>query len=250
MTVDRPFDRQPFSDATIGHLDLRYIEEVYLPAAVAADVLAEDRRPLSRQMEALELLTDGKPTRGALLAAARNPQVWVAGAYVQYVRFDGTGLTSPIKDRKEFTGKLQSVLSGIDELIDSIATTNVDTASREVRRYEYPPVALKQLARNAVMHRSYEVSAPVRIYWFDDRIDIESPGGLYGRTTWANIEKGVTAYRNPLVAEMMYHLGFVQRFGVGIPIAKQALRDNGNPVIEFRSSHARLTATIRPSAGL
>ena len=123
------------------------------------------------------------------------------------MRFDGTGLTSPIKDRKEFTGKLQSVLSGIDELVDSIATTNVDTASREVRRYEYPPAALKQLARNAVMHRSYEVSAPVRIYWFDDRIAIESPGGLYGRITWAAIEEGATAYRNPLVAEMMYTRG-------------------------------------------
>lgn len=166
------------------------------------------------------------------------------------MRFDGTCLTSPIKDRKELTGKLQSVLSGIDELVDSISTMSVDTAGREVRRYEYPPSALKQLARNAVMHRSYKVNAPVRIYWFDDRIDIESPGGLYGGTTWADIEEGVTAYRNPLVAEMMYHLGFVQQFGVGIQIAKAALRDNGNPVIEFRSSHARLTATIRPSAGL
>ena len=95
------------------------------------------------------------------------------------------------------------------------------------------------------MHRSYETNAPVRIYWFDDRVDIESPGGLYGRVTRANIEEGVTDYRNPLVAEIMYHLGFAQRFGVGIPIAKEALRDNGNPPLELRASTSNVTATVR-----
>lgn len=96
------------------------------------------------------------------------------------------------------------------------------------------------------MHRSYETNAPVRIYWFDDRIDIESPGSLYGRVTQDNVDKGVTDYRNPLVAEIMYHLGFAQRFGVGIPIAQTALQDNGNPPLELRSSQSGVTATVRP----
>lgn len=245
---DRPFDRQPFADASVDHLDLQYVEEVYLPAAVAEDVLAENRRPLSHQMESLGLLVDGTPTRGALLAMARNPQTWVSGSYVQCLRFEGTGLASPIKKRNEFTGRLAHVLNRVDEFVDTATAMSVDivSASREIRRYDYPPAALKQLARNAVMHRSYETNAPVRIYWFDDRIDIESPGSLYGRVTQDNVEKGVTDYRNPLVAEIMYHLGFAQRFGVGIPIAQTALQDNGNPPLELRSSQSGVTATVRP----
>lgn len=246
---DASFDRQPFVGASVEDLDDEYVERVYLSAAVAADVLAENRRPLLVQMESLGLLTDGKPTRGALLAMARYPQKWISGAYIQYLRFDGTGLTSPIKGRNEFTGKLEHVLNRVDELVDTTTTMSTDivSASREVRRYDYPPAALKQLARNAVMHRSYEDNAPVRIYRFDDRVDIESPGGLYGRVTQANIEEGATAYRNPLVAEIMKHLGFAQRFGVGIPIARAALRDNGNPPLEIRASSSSVTATVRIS---
>lgn len=244
---DLPFDRRPFAEASAEHLDDEYVERVYLSAAVPADLLAENRRPLHAQMESLGLLMDGKPTRGALLAIARHPQRWVSGAYVQCLHFSGNELTSPIKSRHEFTGKLEHVLNRVDELVDTTTTTSTDivSANREVRRYDYPPAALKQLARNAVMHRSYETNAPVRIYWFADRVDIESPGGLYGRVTRANIEEGVTDYRNPLVAEIMYHLGFAQRFGVGIPIAREALRDNGNPPLELRASTSSVTATVR-----
>src|SRR5687767_9656201 len=47
--------------------------------------------------------------------------------------------------------------------------------------YRYPPAALQQFARNAIMHRAYEGNnAPVRIYWFDDRIEFINPGGPYG----------------------------------------------------------------------
>ena len=45
---------------------------------------------------------------------------------------------------------------------------------------DYPLVALRELMMNAVLHRSYEATAPVRIYWFSDRVEIQNPGGLYG----------------------------------------------------------------------
>ena len=40
---------------------------------------------------------------------------------------------------------------------------------------------------------------------------------------------GDTHYRNPLLAEIMHHLGFAQRFGLGVPIAREALAATGNP---------------------
>lgn len=242
------FDRQPFTEATVDHLDLQYIEEVYLPSAIAADVLAENRLSLSSQMESLGLLVDGRPTRGALLTMAHNPQIWVPGAYVQFLRFNGTELADPIRKRNEITGKLVYVLRRVGDLIDTTKEVSVEivSASQEVQRYDYPPTALVQLVCNAIMHRCYESNAPVRIYWFDDRIDIQSPGGVYGKATQDNIEEGVTDYRNPLVVEIMYHLGFAQCFGVGIPIAKEALRVNGSPPLELRVTSAGVTATVRP----
>jgi ATP-dependent DNA helicase RecG len=96
---------------------------------------------------------------------------------------------------------------------------------------DYPPVAFQQLLYNAVMHRTYEgTNAPIRVYWYDDRVEINSPGGPYGAVTERNFgQPGVTDYRNPNVAEALKIYGFAQRFGRGIEVARRALADNGNP---------------------
>jgi ATP-dependent DNA helicase RecG len=76
------------------------------------------------------------------------------------------------------------------------------------------------------MHRAYDsTNAPIRVYWFTDRIEIISPGGSFGIVTEANFgQSGIADYRNPNLAEAMKVLGFVQRFGVGIATAKRAWR--------------------------
>jgi len=102
--------------------------------------------------------------------------------------------------------------------------------------------------RPGVMHRSYEgTNAPTRLYWFADRVWIESPGGLYGRVTRETLLKGATDYRNGLIAEVMRNLGFAQHFGLGIPLAREALAANSNPEPEFDVQHTWVRATIRPS---
>ena len=68
-----------------------------------------------------------------------------------------------------------------------------------------------------MMHRTYEsTNAPVQVYWYSDRVEIQNPGGLYGQVTPDNFGSGTVDYRNPLVAEIMHHLGFAQRFGLGV----------------------------------
>jgi ATP-dependent DNA helicase RecG len=81
----------------------------------------------------------------------------------------------------------------LDELLELNVSvrTQVTGASREMRRPDYPVDALRQLAHNAVMHRSYEgTNTPVRVHWFADRVEITSPGSLYGRITPENLGTG------------------------------------------------------------
>ena len=84
----------------------------------------------------------------------------------------------------------------------------------------------------------------MRIHWFADRVEIISPGGLYGRITPENFGTGDTDYCNPLLAEVMYNLGFAQRFGLGVPLAREALSANGNPEPEFRFENALVAVTV------
>lgn len=245
---DLPFDQRPCERASLSDLDERALRE-YLPAAVAPEVLEVNRRPFEMQLRSLRLLGAGSssPVRGALLAFARDPLVWLPGAYVQFLRFDGCEIADPLRDQKRFSGRVADVLRHLEEVLDVniLTRTTIAGVERELREPDYPTEALRQLVRNAVMHRSYETNAPVRVYWYDDRVEIESPGGLFGRVSEENFGAGETDYRNPLVAELMFHLGFAQRFGFGIPLAKRTLEANGNPPPEFSFSPTRVTAVVR-----
>jgi hypothetical protein len=79
---------------------------------------------------------------------------------------------------------------------------------------------------------NYASNTPVRFYWFSDRIEIHSPGGLYGEVTENNYLTH-SSYRNPIIAEAMKTLGYVNRFGYGIQRAQKLLSTNGNPPAEF-----------------
>ena len=124
----------------------------------------------------------------------------------------------------------------------------LDLRSRAVdERRHFVEVCRDYLTRNAVMHRTYEgTNAPVRVYWFGDRIEIHNPGGPYGAVTVENFgQPGITDYRNPHIAEAMKVLGFVQRFAVGIATAQAELNKNGNPPIQFTVEATAVLAAVR-----
>jgi len=253
QAADLGFDRRAVPGATLDDLDLAYFSATYLVAAVTPDVIAENQRTVPQQLSALHLLSpQGLPNAAALLLLGKDPRAWLPGAYIQFVRFEGTELTTPIVDQKELAGRLDEVLRRAEEL----AALNIRTETRvrgtvvEQRRPDYPRAALQQLLRNAVMHRSYEVNAPVYWYWFSDRVEIHSPGGLYGRVTPEAFRQGagVTDYRNPIVAAGLKLLGFVQRFGMGIPLARKDCLDNGNPEPEFEFQPSAFLAVVRRRA--
>jgi ATP-dependent DNA helicase RecG len=171
-------------------------------------------------------------------------------AYVQFLRIRGTAWSDPIADEQEIDGTLDMILRRIDEKIKAHLSVAVDFTSgtaTELRSSPYPLTALQQLTRNAVLHRTYEgTNAPVKVYWFDDRIEIHNPGGPYGTVTAENFGRpGVSDYRNPSIAAVLKTLGFVQRFGFGIAEARRALQANGNPELEFQVEPTVVLATVR-----
>jgi ATP-dependent DNA helicase RecG len=236
---DLPFDSRPLPSAGIDDLDLALFEHTYLPAALAPEVLAANDRSVQHQLAALRFASpDGVPTVAGMVVVGRDPTPFVPGAYVQFLRFDGTTIADDVVDAHRIARPLPDLLRELDEILRINVRTSVDLTSGpiEQRRPDYPLVALQQLTRNALMHRTYEMSmAPVRVTWLTDRVEIMSPGGPFGVVTVENFGKpGIIDYRNPTIAEAMYQLGYVQRFGVGIATARRALEENGNPPPRFQ----------------
>ena len=158
-------------------------------------------------------------------------------------------VTDPIKSQTEIHGPLPELLNHLDEVLKANISVGADIASQstEARFADYPIVALQQLVRNAVMHRTYEATnSPVRVYWFNDPIEIQNPGGPFGQVTRESFGKqGVTDYRNPHLAIAMKDLGYVQRFGVGIALARKELGKNGNPALEYIVEDGFVLAIVR-----
>ena len=120
------------------------------------------------------------------------------------------------------------------------------SALREQLVPDYPQVAVRELLLNAIMHRDYQSNTPVRFYWFSDHIEIQSPGGLYGEVTPTTLDR-VSSYRNPIVAECMKSLGYVNRFGYGIQRARALLEQNGNPGPQFQIDDRTFLVSISKS---
>lgn len=249
---DLHFEAHPVSPCTLGDLNRAAFENDYLPNAIAADILAANARSYEQRLASCGMIAsvdEPIPTVLGLLCMGTSPRTWIPGSYIQFLRIRGTKLSDPVADELEISGTISDILRRLDEKLTAHITTGVDFTSqdKEVRSSPYPLVALQQLARNAVMHRTYEgTNAPVRVYWFDDRIEISNPGGPYGSITVQNFgQPGRADYRNPQLASAFKVLGYAQRFGAGILIARESLQKNGNPPLEFQIEQNFVAAIIR-----
>ena len=121
--------------------------------------------------------TDSTPTLLGLLSIGKTPQDFLPGAYMQFLRIAGMELYDPVMDEENIRGALVEMLRRTEEKLKAHNRTAIDITSAPVQQEDspYPHVVLQQILYNAVLHRTYEsTNAPVRVYWFNDRIEINS----------------------------------------------------------------------------
>jgi ATP-dependent DNA helicase RecG len=249
--VDRAktWDMRACVGSSLGDMALELFKLTYLPSGVSEEVLAENGRTIEEQLGSLRFFHPrlSVPTNAALLLFGKDPLSFFPGAYVQYVRYDGlTFADTPISERR-ISGDLLTVMRGIDELargLENVRPVRQPDLSEQLVA-DYPSVTLHELMINAVVHRNYEGSTtPVSINHFHDRLEIHNPGSLYGDLTKVEFPRG-TSYRNPVLAEAAKTLGFANRFGRGITLAKAVLEKNGSPELEYEVGANHLLMIVR-----
>lgn len=247
-----PFDIYPVPSSNILDLSKTIFENEFLPAAFASDVLEANGRTYEERLSSCKMILspdDTTPTVLGLLSFGKNPQDFLPGAFIQFLRIDGFELSDPIIDEESIGGALVEVLRRTEEKLNAHNRTAVDitSAPTHIKQKPYPPVAIQQILYNAVLHLTYEsTNAPIRVYWFNDRIEIISPCGPYGNVTSENFGKpGITDYRNPNIADVLKTFGFVQSFGRGIATARKEMEKNGNPTLEFETNQSTVLCTLR-----
>ena len=246
------FDALPCLESSLADLSEDRFRLTYLRHAVSEEVIAENARPYKQQLASLRFfdLRQDCPTNAGILVLSDRPAHYLPGAYVQFVRYAGPDLASDVLDEKRALGDLRTVIQTLDMILDAnlrqrpVATEGTFV---ETMIHDYPRVAIRELLLNAVIHRNYQSTAPVRFYCFPDHITIDNSGGLYGDVTAETFPR-TTGYRNPIIAEASRVFGYTNRFGQGIARTVKALELNGNPPAEFAFDQVsfRVTVRVRP----
>ena len=233
----KTYDLVPALGSTLSDLIVEYFKSSYLTAAIDKETLNENVRTTEEQLASLRFFDtkENCPTNAGILLFGINPEFYLPGSYIQYVKFEGEEMTSNVEYEKKFSGALITELNSIDDFIKNNIIkerpVRKDSFQEEtIRNYSY--WALRELIMNAIMHRSYESNAPIYIYEFSGRIEILNSGGLFGEANAQNFPYA-SDYRNVVLAEAMKVLGYVNKFNYGVRRAIEELVKNGNGKPEF-----------------
>ena len=214
------FDEQIRDDASMADIDAKKIKDFLHQARQKRGFpLAEDSDPMT-VLKHLRLLRQDKPSNGALLMFANDPQYFFPSAVVKCAWFLGTETVKPIEDYKTFEGGVAEQISQATSWVMSklsvrFGQRNVE-AQNEVE-YEIPRSVIFETIVNAVAHRDYNSTGSVQISVFRNRIVVRNPGTLPIELTKADLMKEHGSYpHNPYLAEVLYQTGYIEKYGTGI----------------------------------
>ena len=189
------------------------------------------------------------PTQAGVLLFAEDPQRLIGQAEVACVRFKGTDVISYI-DRRDLHGPLYQLVDDAEQFIYrhmKVGRRIEGFAGVEYR--EYPQAAVRETIVNAVVHRDYSRRGQsIRIFMFDDRIEVYSPGTL---PPGVSIEKmrrlePQSVQRNPIIVGVLRDLGsrYIERLGTGIRRMAQAMTEHGLPRPHFEEVGSEFRVTL------
>ncbi len=167
----------------------------------------------------LRLMSDGKILNTAVILFAKRPQAFFPNARLRCAVF-GTTDTSFTIDMQDFEGDLFYLIEKAEGYI--LKNIHIGMKLEGLRRVDVPEIdkaAFREAIINAFCHRDYREFDSVNIAVFKDRVEIRSPGLLYGGLTIETIRtKMVSERRNELIAEMLHRVHFIEKWGRGIKL--------------------------------
>ena len=174
------------------------------------------------------------PRNVGLLLFSGNPERWFSGARIEVVRFSDEAGDS--LEEMLFRGPLHVQVQTCLTWLEGQVTRHTEKVAGppEARVWSsYPMPAIREALVNAVYHRSYESSEPVKVYIYPDRVEVISYPGPVGGVELVHLAPGGTVppvpARNRRIGEFFKELGLAEGRGTGVPKILRAMRANGSP---------------------
>jgi len=215
------YDETPFPRATLTDLDF-YAFEAFLKDSGQSDLQIEKENLLRNW----RLVQNDHPTLSGLLLFGRLPQQFLPFAHIEAIRFPGTDTSLEPRDRKSLTGRILDQIDQVQRfLLLHLRNSHEIKGFEPENRPELPEEIFREAIVNAVAHRDYTITGPIRVFILDDRVEIHTPGKPPNTVDEAAMRSGVHVVRNPHIYSRLADAGLVTRAGSGIRRIIRLLRE-------------------------
>lgn len=247
-------DERPIERASMSTLDEAQIQSYLLQKKLERPGFAQ--LPVDQALEMLNVTRDGTPTLAAVMNFCVYPQGYLPQLAITAVVVPGTqigehdGIDSRFLDNKRIEGTIKTM---VDEAItfckrNMKVQTIIDPETGKRRdRTEYPIEAIREAILNALIHRDYShltEGTPVQLNFFSDRLEIHSPGSLYGRMTVEQLGHARPDLRNPALAVMTEVLVGAENRYSGIPTIRREMAAHNLPEPVFENRRNEFVVTL------
>ena len=242
------YETQPVRGATLEDVDLNLVEEYARLRGL--------EQPTERILRGLNLLVEDTLTVAGVLLFAREPARWMPRAGVDFLKFEGTtvelGEAFNLVKREELGAPLPHLIRRTWDLVGTFVRTRRRLRGLEmVEQPEYPDFAWREVIVNAIAHRDYSITGTaIQVRMFDDRLEVESPGGLPGIVTVENIRRRHFS-RNPHIVGVLKAWHYMEELGFGVDRVFREMEAAGAPSPLITDNRGVVTVTlyaIRPVA--
>jgi ATP-dependent DNA helicase RecG len=209
-------DISPAGGMTVADIDMVYFREFFQKRY--GESLDEQSIPLEQTITNLNLGKNEELNITGALLFAQSPSSRLPSFIVKAAVFPGVTLaTEAYIDSRNITGKISDIFQQtISFLLTNTRSVQGEQSVNSLGLPEIPRIVFEELVANALVHRDYFISAPIRVFIFSDRVEIISPGHLPNNLTVANIKAGNSNTRNPVLASFAYQILPYRGFGSGI----------------------------------
>ena len=235
------WDKQICESASLEDIDEIKVKAYLKYRAASRNIPSVLNMSLTDFLVNIKAVSEGKPTHAGILFFGNDPLKYIRNAQIRIARIKGFEIFNDIIDRLDCEGTLwEMVLQAEDFIKRNIRLAGLRTEKfQRVDRYEYPIRALREAIINAVIHRDYLSNADVRIFLFDDRMEIINPGGF---PEGVSPEKPFHKPVNAVLSNYMYDIGFIEKYGSGIYLESKLCEENGNkpPIYELHDIETKV----------
>ena len=240
------YDELPVPATSIDELDIlyfrRFFERFYqtrIDENLDLNKLLENMKILTRQDKKLVF------TVGGYLLFGLNPQKEIPFCKITIAKFEGNKIGEEF-EKKDLEGNLEEQMKAADTVLNLYLKTRVNIKGFENElKPEIPKEVLREVVVNAVAHRDYHITSQIRIFIFDNRLEIMSPGKLPNGITLENIKLGVHSERNPLIVSYLAKMGYMTQIGTGIVRMTRLLKEHTGKEPEFEERGQEFVVRIR-----